>query len=96
MDHLFIVTYDIGDPATWRVVFKLMKGYGEWVQLSVFQCRLDAQRHAEMIMDLDTAIDHGHDHIVIFDLGPTDSVSPKVVNLGKGSFTPVELRVTIV
>jgi len=96
MDHLYIVTYDIGDAATWRMVFKIMKGYGEWVQLSVFQCRLDVVRHAEMIADLDRAIDHAHDHVVIFDLGPALSVSPRVVSLGKEAFTPVELKATIV
>lgn len=96
MDHLYIVTYDICDPGTWRVVFRLMKGYGEWVQLSVFQCRLDALRHAEMIADLDRVIEHGEDHVVVFDLGPADSVRPRVVNLGKGSFTPVDHKVTIV
>lgn len=96
MDHIYIVTYDIGDPVTWRVVFKLLKGYGEWVQLSVFQCRLDIVRHAEMIADLDTAIDHGKDHVVIFDLGPANSVGPRVVSLGKEPFTPVELKATII
>ena len=96
MDHIYIVTYDISDAGTWRIVFRLMKGYGEWVQLSVFQCRLDRMRHAEMISDLDRAIDHGHDHIVIFDLGPADSVDPRVVNLGKGSFNPVRIGVSIV
>jgi hypothetical protein len=31
-----------------HVRFKLMKGYGRWLQLSVFQCRLRAQRRAEL------------------------------------------------
>ena len=39
-EHLYIVTYDIADDKRWRAVFKLMHGYGEWMQLSVFQCRL--------------------------------------------------------
>lgn len=39
-EHLYIVTYDIRDPKRWRRVFKIMNGYGEWVQLSVFQCRM--------------------------------------------------------
>jgi len=47
-ERLYIVTYDIGDERRWRRVFKLMKGYGRWLQLSVFQCRLSAQRRAEL------------------------------------------------
>jgi len=34
--HLYIVTYDISDQRRWRKVFNLLKGYGEWLQLSVF------------------------------------------------------------
>ena len=39
-ERLYIVTYDIADQRRWRRVFKAMQGYGEWLQLSVFQCRL--------------------------------------------------------
>ena len=38
-ENLYIVAYDISDPRRWRRVFRLMNGYGEWLQLSVFQCR---------------------------------------------------------
>ena len=39
-ERLYFVAYDIADAKRWRSVFKTMHGYGEWVQLSVFQCRL--------------------------------------------------------
>jgi CRISPR-associated protein Cas2 len=35
-ERLYIITYDISDDRRWRRVFKLMKGYGRWLQLSVF------------------------------------------------------------
>ena len=44
MEHLYIISYDISQPKRWRRVFKIMKGYGEWLQLSVFQCRLSKTR----------------------------------------------------
>src|SRR3546814_3297354 len=31
-EHLYIVAYDISDDKRLRKVFKLMKGYGEWLQ----------------------------------------------------------------
>ena len=34
-ERLYIITYDISDDRRWRRVFKLMKGYGRWLQLSV-------------------------------------------------------------
>lgn len=95
-EHLYIVAYDISDPKCWRAVFKLMKGYGEWLQLSVFQCRLSARRHAEMIATLDQIIHHGTDHVIIMDLGPADAVSPKVTSLGKSDFSAVERRAVVV
>ncbi len=95
-EHLFIVVYDIGDSKRWRAVFKLMKGYGEWVQLSVFQCRLSSRRRAEMIATLDQIIHHGDDHAMIMDMGPADAVSPRVVSLGKRDFLPVARRSIVV
>lgn len=94
-EHLYIVAYDIGDPKRWRRIFKLMHGYGEWLQLSVFQCRLSARRHAELVATLDEIIHHKNDHVVMLDLGPADAVKPRVVSLGK-AFEPVERKPTIV
>ena len=94
-EHLYIVAYDISDPKRWRRVFKLMKGYGEWLQLSVFQCRLSRKRHAELVALLDGIIHHDHDHIVLMDVGSVEKVTPKVTSLGK-DFTPVAREPTIV
>ncbi|MBB5016449.1 CRISPR-associated endonuclease Cas2 [Rehaibacterium terrae] len=94
-EHLYLVTYDIRDPKRWRQVFKLMKGFGEWLQLSVFQCRLSRRRHAEMLQLLDTAIAPATDALLVIDLGPADRVKPRVVALG-GRFEPVQRSPVIV
>jgi CRISPR-associated protein Cas2 len=95
-ERLYIVTYDIGDQRRWRAVFKLMHGYGEWAQLSVFQCRLSPRRHAEMIATLDQIIHHADDHVLVIDIGLAERVEPKVVSLGKRSFEPVAREAVIV
>ena len=82
-ERLLMVTSDIADQKRWRSVFKVMKGYGEWLQLSVFQCRLSPKRRAELVANLDMAIDHKEDHVLILDLGPAESVTPRVTSLGK-------------
>jgi CRISPR-associated protein Cas2 len=94
-EHLYIVAYDIGDPKRWRRVFRLMNGYGDWVQLSLFQCRLSRQRHAELIALLDGIIHNGEDHLVLLDLGLAENIVPRVVSLGK-TFTPVVREPVIV
>ncbi|MES0872857.1 CRISPR-associated endonuclease Cas2 [Sinimarinibacterium thermocellulolyticum] len=94
-EHLYIVTYDIRDPKRWRRVFKLMNGYGEWLQLSVFQCRLSRRRQAEMVQLLDGILNHQHDHVIILDIGPADGVTPRVTSLGK-AFEAVKREPVIV
>jgi CRISPR-associated protein Cas2 len=95
-EHTYLVAYDIGDTRRWRLVFRAMKGYGMWLQLSVFQCRLGAMRHAEMVATLDQIIDHEDDHVVIVDVGLAEKVVPKVVSLGKRAFEPIERSVIVV
>lgn len=82
-EHLYLITYDICDDKRLRRVHKLLKGYGEWVQLSVFQCRLSRRRLAELQQLLDGAIVDRQDHVLIMDLGPADQVKPRVISLGK-------------
>ena len=94
-EHLYIIAYDIADQKRWRAIFRLLHGYGEWLQLSVFQCRLSRLRHAELTATLDEIIHHKEDHVILMDLGLADSVQPKVVSLGK-EFQPVEKEPIVV
>jgi len=94
-ERLYIVAYDICDPKRWRAIFRTMKGYGDWLQLSIFQCRLTRLRHAEMIADVDCLIHHDDDHVLIMDLGIADAVEPRVTSLGK-DFKPVSNDTIIV
>lgn len=94
-EHLYIVAYDISDVKRWRRVFRIMKGYGEWLQLSIFQCRLNRARHAELIALLDEIIDHKRDHVVLVDVGNSERVMPRVTSLGK-KFRAVERGPVIV
>lgn len=93
---MYLVTYDISDTKRWRAVYSLMNGYGEWLQLSVFQCRLSRKRHAEMIATLDELILHDQDHVLILDLGTAEKVMPRVVSLGKATFEAVKREPVIV
>ena len=94
-EHLYIVSYDISDPKRWRRIFRLMHGYGDWLQLSIFQCRLGEKRRAEMIALIDGIITHGQGHVLILDLGPAEGVKPRITSLGK-SFAPVKREPIIV
>jgi CRISPR-associated protein Cas2 len=87
-ERVFVVAYDIADPRRWRRVFRIMNGYGRWLQLSVFQCRLTPRRRAELAAALEAVIKREEDHVVLVDIGPAETVSLAVESLGR-RFEPI-------
>ena len=61
----YLVSYDVGCRQRWRRVFRLLHGYGEWVQLSVFRCRLDPRRRKRMETELREVIEPTEDRLLI-------------------------------
>jgi len=94
-ERAYVVAYDIRDPKRWRRVYRLMKGYGRWLQLSIFHCRLSGSRRIEMAVRLEALIAPGEDHVVILDLGPAETVDLAVESLGQ-TFQRIERRATVV
>lgn len=95
MEHTYLVCYDIREPRRWRKVYKTMKGYGDWLQLSVFQCRLSRQKVLILSDQLSDLVDAQEDHVLIIDLGPAESVTLRVEFIGK-TFSPIERKPLIV
>jgi CRISPR-associated protein Cas2 len=94
-ERLFIVTYDITDQRRWRRVFKMLHGYGEWLQLSVFQCRLSRRRRADLETRLRELIKNGEDHVLLIDVGPADQVELAVESIGK-TFSKIRREATVI
>lgn len=46
--NLYLVCYDIRDAKRWRKAYKILQGYGETVQYSIFRCWL-SQRDREKL-----------------------------------------------
>lgn len=95
MEHLYVLSYDIHDRKRWRRVFRIARGFGEWLQLSVFQCRLDKMRLIELEAKLAEAIHHHEDHVLILDLGPAEKLKPSIRSIGK-VYQPLERQPVIV
>lgn len=93
--HLYIVVYDISDQKRWRHVFNIMKSFGEWIQLSVFQCVLSKKQLLQLEHELHEIIKPDEDHVLIADIGPSGNVGIKFKSLGKG-FEPLKRRSIIV
>ena len=94
-ERTYIVTYDIADSRRWRRVFKTMNGFGAWLQLSVFQCRLSRRRRAELEAQLRGLVKAGEDHVLLIDVGPADKTNVAVESIGK-TFTGIERRAVVI
>ena len=53
----YLVSYDIRDPVRYRRAHKVIKGYGEAVQYSVFRCKLSRQQLAGLRWELARILD---------------------------------------
>ncbi|MFZ1413778.1 MAG: CRISPR-associated endonuclease Cas2 [Defluviicoccus sp.] len=93
-EHLVLVTYDIAHPRRWRRVFKLLHGYGEWLQLSVFQCRLSVRRQRDLAEELGRLIKADEDHVLIVDTEASNGAREAVVSLGR-PYEPVQRQTNI-
>ena len=89
------LAYDIADSRRWRRVFKTMNGFGEWLQLSVFQCRLSRRRRAELETRLRELVKPGEDHVLLIDIGPADRTELAVESIGR-TFAGIERRAVVV
>ena len=94
-ERTYIVAYDIADSKLWRRVFKTMHGFGEWLQLSVFQCRLSRRRRVELEARLRDIIKMGEDHILLIDIGPSDKTDVAVMSIGR-TFATIKREAVVI
>jgi CRISPR-associated protein Cas2 len=81
--RLFIVAYDISDPKRLRKVFRILKGYGDHLQLSVFRCDLTASQRIQLAAKLQVEIEAAEDQVMFVDLGPSDGRAHSIAYVGR-------------
>jgi CRISPR-associated protein Cas2 len=55
--NFYMICYDIRDPKRWRKAHKLLKGYGETLQYSIFRCRLNQRDREKLRWELEKILD---------------------------------------
>jgi len=70
MRNRYVISYDVANPKRLAKVFKKMRGFGDPVQLSVFQCDLSKQELILVKAALLRLINEREDKVVIIDCGP--------------------------
>jgi len=84
MRTTYLVCYDVADEKRLRKVFKTMRGYGDHLQFSVFECQLTAMDLVRLRSQLTLIIDHADDQVLFVDLGPAEGRGDRVISaLGK-------------
>jgi CRISPR-associated protein Cas2 len=73
-----------------------MRGYGDHLQYSVFECQLTAADLVRLRAELASIIHHRDDQVLFVDLGPTEGRGERVItSLGK-PYTPIDAPCIIV
>jgi CRISPR-associated protein Cas2 len=94
-ERFYLVSYDIRDDHRWRRLYRTLRGYGQWLQLSVFQCRLSRRRMVELEAAIREIVHGREDHVLIVDLGPAGEGLPAVRSIGL-PYEPLVRRPVIV
>jgi CRISPR-associated protein Cas2 len=84
----YLVCYDICDDKRLRRVFKTMRGYGDHLQYSVFECQLTTTDLVRLRAELSGIIHHTQDQVLFVNLGPAEGRGDRVITaLGKPYIT---------
>lgn len=79
----YLIAYDIAHPRRLRATCKIMEGYGDRLQYSVFLCDLSAMELAQWERRIRPTLDLGEDSIVVIDLGRPGAVPVRCIGLAR-------------
>lgn len=96
MRSSYLVCYDVCDDKRLRRVFQILRGFGDHLQYSVFECQLTRSDLIRLRAELANVIHHKEDQVLFVDLGPTEGRGDRVITaLGK-AYTNIDAPCVIV
>ncbi|WP_373529322.1 CRISPR-associated endonuclease Cas2 [Nostoc sp.] len=54
--NCYLICYDIRNPKRWRKAYKLLEGYGERIQYSIFRCVMNQRDREKLRWELETIL----------------------------------------
>jgi CRISPR-associated protein Cas2 len=96
MRKTYLVCYDICDDRRLHKVHKTMRGFGDRLQYSVFECQLNAVDLARCRHRLGDLIDHRVDQVIFVDLGPVEGRGDRVITASGKPYSPLDSPCIIV
>jgi CRISPR-associated protein Cas2 len=80
MRQTYLVCYDICDDKRLRKVFRIMRGYGDHLQYSIFECQFTRVDLARCQQELALVIKPDEDQVLFVDLGPSAGRGDRVIS----------------
>ena len=96
MRQSYLVCYDITDDKRLRRVFKAMRGYGDHLQYSIFECQFTARDLVRCRTELARIINHDEDQVLFVHLGPAEGRGDRVITALGLPYTTVDAPCFIV
>jgi CRISPR-associated protein Cas2 len=79
MRNTFLVCYDIANDLRLRKVHKTMRGFGDHLQYSIFECQFTPTDLVRCRHALAEIIHHKQDQVLFVDLGPAEGRGDRVI-----------------
>lgn len=83
-----LISYDVVRDKPRTKVHQLLRGYGTWVQYSVFECELNARQLAQVQHALHALINPVTDSVRFYFLDPTAVQGIQILGIGQVSTLP--------
>ncbi|MGZ3647131.1 MAG: CRISPR-associated endonuclease Cas2 [Ktedonobacteraceae bacterium] len=77
---LYVVAYDISDDKRRNKIHKILKGFGQWTEFSLFECFLTRKELLQMRAKLDKYLDSNTDKVRVYLI--CDACMTKIETIG--------------
>ena len=92
----YLVSYDISNDKRLRQVYKLMRGYGDHLQYSVFECQLTQTDLVLLRGELAALIHRDEDQVLFVNLGPAEGRGDRVITALGRPYTRLDAACIVV
>jgi len=96
MRQSYLVCYDIADDRRLARVAKAMRGFGERIQYSIFECQFTKTDLVRCRQSLSEIVNHKKDQVLFVHLGPTEGRGDRVITSLGRAYTTLDAPCLIV
>lgn len=90
MRNTYLVCYDIANDLRLRKVHQTMRGFGDHLQYSIFECQFTAADLVRCRHALSKIINHAEDQVLFVDLGPSEGRGDRVITSLGLPYAPID------